>query len=115
MGSGDPYGMPISHALASGMGGIRTAGDLVARMQLTQKMRISEAKAYVADKLKVGVADLVDVAVMRELREELGLGVVLGVPGSANGMEAKANIADVLGIRINCLDRLAERTRSRRN
>ncbi len=55
MGTGDPYGMSISHALASGMGGIRTSGDLVARMQMTHKMRLPEAKKYVADKLKVGV------------------------------------------------------------
>ena len=68
MGTGDPYGMSISHALASGMGGIRTTGDLVARMQLRRKMRLPEAKRYVADKLKVGVEDLADSTVMRGLR-----------------------------------------------
>ena len=93
------------------MGGMRTAGDLVARMQLTQKMRISEAKAYVADKLKVSADDLSDVGVMRELREELGFGVVLGVPGAEKGMEAKANIADALDIRINCVERLRSKKR----
>ncbi len=46
---GDPLGMAISHAIASGMGGMRTAGDLVARMQMTRGMRIQEAKAYVAN------------------------------------------------------------------
>lgn len=97
--------MPIAHGVASGMGGIRTAGDLVARMQLTRKMRISEAKAYVANKLKVGVLDLVDVAVMRELREEMDIGIVLGVPGCAKGMEAKEHIAEVLDVRINCIER----------
>ena len=30
VGTSDPYGMSISHVLASGMGGIRTTGDLVA-------------------------------------------------------------------------------------
>ncbi len=107
--------MPIAHGMASGMGGIRTAGDLVARMQLTQKMRISEAKAYVAEKLKVSVEDLVDVAVMRELREELDLGVVLGVPGCAKGMEAKERISEVLGIRVNCVERSRARAQAWRN
>ncbi len=46
-------GMSIAHGVAAGMGGIRTAGDLVARMQMTRKMRINDAKAYVAKKLKI--------------------------------------------------------------
>ncbi len=50
--------MAISHALASGMGGMRAAGDLVARMQMTRGMKINKAKAYVADKLRVSVSDL---------------------------------------------------------
>lgn len=91
---------------------MRTAGDLVARMQFTRKMRISEAKAYVADKLKVGVQDLSDVAVMRELREELGFGVVLGIPGDPKGMEAKARISEVLDIQINCVEHLKRRGRA---
>lgn len=91
---------------------MRTAGDLVARMQFTQKMRISEAKAYVANKLKVSAQDLSDVAVMREVREELGFGVVLGIPGDPKGMEAKARIAEVLDIRINCVERLKRRGRA---
>ncbi len=106
MGSGDPYGMPISHALASGMGGIRTAGDLVARMQLHRKMRLPEAKAYVADKLKVSTRDLSDEVAMRELREELDIGVVTSVPGAARGLEAKARIADLLGVTIPSVERL---------
>ena len=52
--------MAISHAIASGMGGMRTAGDLVARMQMTRGMKIDEAKKYVADKLNVSVSDLTD-------------------------------------------------------
>jgi dimethylamine--corrinoid protein Co-methyltransferase len=106
VGVGDPFGMPIAHGVAAGMGGIRTAGDLVARMQLTQKMRISEAKAYVANKLKVGVFDLSDVTVMRELREDLDIGVITSVPGCAKGIEAKARIAELLGIKINSVERL---------
>jgi dimethylamine---corrinoid protein Co-methyltransferase len=103
---GDPFGMPIAHGVAAGMGGIRTAGDLVARMQLAQRMRIAEAKAFVADKLKVGVKDLSDVTVMREIREDLDLGVITSVPGCAKGIEAKVRIADLLGIKINSVERL---------
>lgn len=63
--------MPIAHGMAAGMGGIRTAGDLVVRMQMSRKMRINDAKAYVAEKLKVSPIDLSDEHVMREVREEL--------------------------------------------
>jgi hypothetical protein len=98
--------MSISHALASSMGGIRTAGDLVARMQLARKMRLDEAKQYVAEKLDVSVADLCDSTVMRRRREELDIGVITAVAGAAKGLEAKARIADLLGVRINSVERL---------
>lgn len=102
----------MSHALASGMGGIRTTGDLVARMEL-RKMRLPEAKRYVADKLGVSVFDLTDSTVMRRLREELDIGVITAVPGCAKGLEAKARIADLLEIPINCVRRLeAKRARA---
>ncbi len=104
MGVGDPFGMPIAHIMASGMGGIRTAGDLVARMQITRKMKIAEAKRYVADKLGVGVMDLTDEAVMRELREDLGIGVVTAVAGSARGMAAKIRISELLEIPIRSVE-----------
>ena len=52
--------MPIAHSMAAGMGGIRTAGDLVMWMQLTRKMKLAEAKKYVAEKLKVSLIDLAD-------------------------------------------------------
>lgn len=106
MGVGDPFGMPIAHGVAAGMGGIRAAGDLVARMQLTHRMRIQEAKAYVANILKVGVDDLSDVTVMREVREDLDIGIITSVPGCAKGIEAKVRIADLLGVRINSVERL---------
>jgi len=48
VGIGDPLGMASTHALASGMGGMRTAGDLVARMQITRGMRLTQAKESVA-------------------------------------------------------------------
>ena len=87
------------------MGGILTAGDLVARMQLTKKMRLDEAKQYVAGKLGISVMDLCDSTVMRRLREELDIGVITAVAGAAKGLEAKARIADLLGVRINCVER----------
>jgi dimethylamine--corrinoid protein Co-methyltransferase len=99
-------GMLIAHGVAAGMGGIRTAGDLVARMQMTRKMRINEAKAYVAEKLKVSPFDLSDVNVMREVREELDIGIITSVPGCAKGLEAKARIADLLDIDIASVSRL---------
>ena len=33
------------------MGGVRTCGDMVFRLQLSKKMKIKEAKQYVADKV----------------------------------------------------------------
>ncbi len=110
MGTGDPNGMGMAHALASSMGGIKTAGDLVARMQLNRKMRLPQAKQYVADKLGVGVFDLSDSTLMRTVREELDIGVVTAVPGLAKGLEAKARIADLLDIRINSVERLKAKT-----
>jgi dimethylamine--corrinoid protein Co-methyltransferase len=101
--------MPIAHAMASGMGGIRTAGDLVLRMQMTRKMRIAEAKQYVADKLKVAPIDLVDECLMRELRHELGIGTVTSLPDSAKGIEAKCRIAELLGVEINSVNKFKEK------
>ena len=109
MGTGDPNGMGMAHALASSIGGIKTAGDLVARMQL-KKMRLKEAKAYVADRLGVSLIDLSDSTLMRTLREELDIGTVTAVPGVAKGLEAKARIAELLDIRINCVERLKRKT-----
>ena len=96
----------MAHVLASGMGGIRTAGDLVARMQLHRKMRIPEAKAYVAEKLGVGVVDLSDEVLMREVREELDIGVVTAMPGAARGLAAKGRISRLLGVEIASVETL---------
>ena len=103
---GDPLGMAVSHAIASGMGGMRAAGDLVARMQMTRSMKIDEAKKYVADKLSVSVADLTDPVIMTEVREDLDIGSISPLPGCAKGIEAKLRIAEILGIDINCVRRL---------
>jgi dimethylamine--corrinoid protein Co-methyltransferase len=109
VGVGDPLGMAISHAIASGMGGMRAAGDLVARMQMTRGMKIDEAKAYVADKLNIAVSDLTDPVMMTEIREDLEIGSMYPLPGCAKGLEAKIRIAEMLGIDINCIRRLKNR------
>ena len=86
------------------MGGIRTAGDLVAWMQMTRKMKIADAKKYVADKLRIDIIDLSNEEVMRPLREDLGIGTITAVAGSAKGIAAKWKIADLLDIEINSID-----------
>jgi len=86
------------------MGGIRTSGDLVAWMQMTRRMKIHEAKAYVAKKLNVDILDLTDEEVMRPLREELGIGTVTSVAGSPKGIRAKLKIAELLDISIRSVD-----------
>jgi dimethylamine--corrinoid protein Co-methyltransferase len=94
-------GMPITHIMTSGMSGIRAAGDLVARMEFSKSMRVGEAKDYVAKKLGVSSMDLSDEYVMRELREELGIGVITSVAGAPKGIAAKMNIEKLLDIKIN--------------
>jgi dimethylamine--corrinoid protein Co-methyltransferase len=95
--------MAIAHTQASGMGGMRTAGDLVARVQLAKGLRIREAKAYVADKLKIAVSDLVDPVIMSEVRQELGFGIMMPLGKTPKAIECKFNIERVLGIEMNCL------------
>jgi dimethylamine--corrinoid protein Co-methyltransferase len=105
VGVGDPLGMALTHAHASGMGGMRAAGDLVARVQMARGMRIREAKAYVAERLKIGVSDLTDPVIMTEVRDDLQIGMVTPLPGCAKGVEAKFRIAEILGLDINCVKR----------
>ena len=109
MGVGDPLGMAASHALASGMGGMRTAGDLVARMQMTRGMRLPQAKQYVADRLGCSVGDLCDTVAMHDIRRDLGLGRIvvqdLTYASHPGAMEAKFRIADVLDVPINSVQR----------
>jgi dimethylamine--corrinoid protein Co-methyltransferase len=102
--------MALAHAHASGMGGMRAAGDLVARMQMTRGMRIQEAKAYVANKLGIAVSELTDPVIMTEVREDLQIGAVTPLPECAKGIEAKFRVADVLGIDINCVQRFKAKT-----
>ena len=103
-------GMAATHAVASGMGGMRTAGDLVARMQMTRGMRLDEAKAYVAERLKVSKLELSDPLVMSEVREDLNLGMINPSPGKAIGIETKFRIEELLDIKVNCIKRFKEKT-----
>ena len=101
--------MAATHAIASGMGGMRTAGDLVARMQMTRGMRINEAKEYVADKLRVSISDLTDPVIMTEVRDDFQIGAMTPLPGCAKGIEAKFRIADLLDIDIACVSRFKDK------
>ncbi len=96
------------------MGGMRAAGDLVARLQMTRGLRLAEAKDYVAGKLGVTPFDLSDPVVMTEVRNEYGFGRIhsyaISQPAQANQIEAKVNIARVLDVPINCVERFRERT-----
>ena len=104
--------MDVTHALAAGMGGIRTAGDLVARMQMSRGMRLKEAKEYVAGRLDCTVRDLSDSYAMEQIRGERGLGRILDHsnlhPGEPNAMMAKFRIAELLGIKISSVERFSE-------
>jgi hypothetical protein len=101
--------MQCSHALAAGMGGMRTAGDLVVRMQMTRGMRLEPAKQYVAERLGVAPSELGDPVVMNEVRRDRGLGRIpvqdATYPREPSGMEAKSNIAALLDVTINSIER----------
>jgi dimethylamine--corrinoid protein Co-methyltransferase len=96
--------MHLAHIFASGMGGIRTAGDLVAWMQLIKKMKLAEAKKYVARRMKIETSDLINEEVMRPLREDLGIGTTTSVAGSPKGIRAKLRVAELLDIPINSVE-----------
>ena len=114
MGIGDAVGMHSAHVHAAGMGGMRAAGDLVARMQMTRGMRLKEAKEHVAGKLGVSVRDLSDPYAMTGLRGELGLGRVPQHDtfrvDEPSAVEAKFHIAELLDVPVNCVERFRERS-----
>ena len=99
----------MAHGVAAGIGGMRAAGDLVARMQVSKGMRLKQAKEYVAAKLGISVQDIADPVVMSEVREDLDLGRVNAVPGAAKGIDAKFRIAEVLDIEINSVNLFKKR------
>jgi hypothetical protein len=86
------------------MGGVRTTGDLVAWMQMSRKMKLADAKAYVAEKMGISVRDLTNTDVTRQRREELGIGITTAVAGSPKGIAAKLKIAELLDIDINSVN-----------
>lgn len=96
--------MAVTHESAAGMGGIRTCGDLVFRMQL-KGMKLNEAKAFVAEKLQIGEEDLADCAVMKDVREELNIGTTQSRPNAGVGIQTKFRIAEILGISINSVEK----------
>jgi dimethylamine--corrinoid protein Co-methyltransferase len=108
------FAMPVAHACASGLGGMRAAGDLVARMQMAHGMRLTEAKADVAERLGVTPFDLSDPVVINERRAELGLGQVMDFeivhPDEPTAIEAKGNIGELLGLEIPSVRLLEERS-----
>ncbi|MDF3000389.1 MAG: dimethylamine:corrinoid methyltransferase [Bacillota bacterium] len=108
---GDPLGQEATHGICASMGGVRTTGDMVMRLQIAKKMRIDEAKKYVAEKLGLTVEEICDVVTMAEVREERGLGLANFEPYAESniGMEAKFRIAEILDIKINSVERFKER------
>ena len=104
------FGMDVAHSCASGLNGMRAAGDLVARLQMAKGMRITEAKQYVADKLGVTPRDLSDNQAMHERRGELRLGRVFETESTyfadPSPLEAKWHISELLELPINSVERL---------
>jgi hypothetical protein len=82
-------------------------------MEMTQGMRLPQAKAYVAERLGVSPPDLSDPVVMNELREQLGLGRIttfeISHPTQAVAIESKFNVEEVLGVPVNSVRRFEER------
>lgn len=91
------------------MGGVRTAGDMVLRMQLLKGMKIDAAKAYVADKLGITLDEMADSTFMTEFRKDKGYGFQMPYADAVIGMEAKVRIAKVLDIPINSVTRFFEK------
>ena len=102
--------MEFTHELAAGMGGMRTAGDLVARLQLSKAMKIQEAKEYVANKLGISAVELCDSTIMTELREDLDIGLIYPTEKSAMGIQAKFNIAKLLDLDINSVNKFKQKS-----
>ncbi len=88
---------------------MRTAGDLVAWMQLKRGMKINDAKQYVAGKLGIEVIDLSNEDVMARIREELDIGTVCAEPDGAKGIVAKSRSAKLLDIEINSVNKFNEK------
>jgi len=114
LGVGDAAGIDLSYRMSFGMGGLRTAGDLVARTQMEKKLKIREAKAYVARKLDVEPITLSDEYAMTELRKKLDIGLIMALIGYAKGLAAKARIANTCDFKINSITKLFQKAQLRR-
>ncbi len=80
------------------------------RVQLLKKLRIDDAKKYVAEKLGVTLEQMTDVVYMSELRDELGIGYQEPYVTNSNvGMEAKIRLAEVMDLKINSVEKFKER------
>jgi len=73
-------------------------------MQLIKKMKLTEAKKYVAQKLGIELSDLTNEEVMRQLREDLDIGTTTSVAGSPKGIRAKLKVAELLDVPINSVE-----------
>jgi Dimethylamine methyltransferase (Dimeth_PyL) len=97
------------------MGGMRAAGDLVGRMQMTRGMRLTEAKEYVAGRLGVAPIELSDPVAMSDVREAFGLGRIptfeISHPAQANAMESKFNISRLLDVPISSVEGFRQRAK----
>ncbi len=71
---------------------------------MTRKMKIHDAKAYVAEKLGIALIDLTNEEVLRDIRADLEIGTVTSIAGSPKGIRAKKKIAELLGINIRSVD-----------
>ena len=109
MGVGDVAGTDLPYRLLFGMGGLRTAGDLVARAQMSRKLKLVDAKNYVAQKLGTDLETMTDECAMKELREKLDIGGALSSVGHAKGMAAKARIGSLCDFEIECVTRFFEK------
>ena len=86
----------------------------MARVQMSRGMKIAEAKKFVANRLGVSVEELTDDAVMREVRENLGLGGIYQSGGLPKGIEIKHHIVEILGIEINSVNLFNQRVGKRK-
>jgi len=96
--------MSTAHIMSSGMCGIRTAGDLVAWMQMTRRMKINDAKQYVAGRLGIDINDLSNEDVMQDVRQKFNIGNLCAAADGVKGITAKFRIAELLDISINSVN-----------
>jgi dimethylamine--corrinoid protein Co-methyltransferase len=76
---------------------------------MEKKLKIRDAKAYVAKKLAVEPMTLSDEYAMAELRKKLDIGLIIGLTGYAKGIAAKARIAKTCDFKINSVTRLIQK------